>query len=133
MNLSRRCLMKYLVLMLSFLCFSAFAETSYDCQSTEGTRASLSVHGKKSVEWFDISHSASSAGRSIGLEKAPFSDWKNHHLFRLVDFATSDDSSFIIALDKLRGPKIQAVVYFDNDDHPENIEEFQCWQIVSHD
>ncbi|MGE3680335.1 MAG: hypothetical protein AB7G93_01325 [Bdellovibrionales bacterium] len=114
------------VLLLLTSTLSAHAEDQYLCLNSDGQAAELTVRSDSEIVWNEPWHSASSAGHFMGRETAPFSESKDYFLFRLTDFHATEDSSYILALQSLHGQSLEAVVYFDNDDHPEYEIWFHC-------
>ncbi|HWU44264.1 MAG TPA: hypothetical protein VN132_12525 [Bdellovibrio sp.] len=108
-----------------FLSLNAFAST-YSCKDNGGKVAELKVLNSTNVFWSEPWHSAESNGVFKDYEQAPYSDYKGYRLYQLVNFAHSPDSSYILAVSALNGDKVKAAVYWDNDDHPEEITEYIC-------
>jgi hypothetical protein len=123
---------KLIVLMCLLLGQFATAQVSYNCFGSKGTKAELKVYPTSpvSASWNDISQTAGSSAKFIGIEQAPFSDKRGMMLFDLVDFYHNNtDSRFVLALppNVVRVPRsLSASVYFDHDDHEEDNESFGC-------
>ena len=98
---------------------------TYSCQDIQGNVATLNMFSLSDVSWNEVSQSASSSAKYIGLDDAPYSETKGFMLFRLTDFYTTNDSSFVLAL-KRAVNRAEAVVYFDNDGHSEQETKFSC-------
>ncbi|MGZ3802345.1 MAG: hypothetical protein ACXVCA_18315 [Bdellovibrio sp.] len=114
-------------ILLIFSSLSAHAVQNYTCTSAEGNVAELTIKSNsKSIYWNETWHAASSKGTYIGIEEAPYSTFKGYHRYQLQDFLSTVDSGFFIAVSNIRKDNIQAVVYFDNDDHYEEEVVYNC-------
>ncbi len=117
--------MKIMLLIFGVLTLNCYA-AQFSCQDNEGHIAQLKIQSNNGLFWEEAWHSADSAGKYIGIEKAPFSDWKGYKKFQLTSFYQTDDSFYTLALEKTTGTHFKAFVYFDNDGHEEEVTQYQC-------
>ena len=117
--------MKLLALIFSLsLPFLATA-AQYTCESADQKTAMLTIQNQE-VQWDDDFNEASSNGTYIGLEQAPFSDLKGYSLFKLEYYYNTDDSYYVLALNKTKGKTLKASTYYENDDHMEEETKYVC-------
>lgn len=118
--------MKPIALFSMTLLLSAqvFAST-YRCVDVHGDQAELRISGRD-VTWSEPARGASSTACFVGLDSALSSARRGYQLFKLVDFYTTADSIYMLALSGRAGKRLKAAVYFDNDDHEEELQNFDC-------
>lgn len=118
--------MKYILLVLG-LTMSVHA-TEYRCIDKNKLQATLVIDAAgRSIKWFQA-RAKPTSGVYKGVEKAPYSEWKGYYQYQLEQWSYTNDSSWILAIDLKSSAFPRAVVYYDNDDHPENENFFQCYR-----
>ncbi|HLE11336.1 MAG TPA: hypothetical protein VI754_08820 [Bacteriovoracaceae bacterium] len=118
-----------LCLALVIMSVSVYAKTDYVCESQDGSRAFLTLDNKfKTLSWQDYKTSAKSRGVFSHIEMSRYSPFKGMQIFRLEDFAITNDSAYMLAVvdDMKRAKEITVFEYLDNDDHEEDVTQFSC-------
>ena len=114
------------------LLISAGAQASdlvFACHDRNGNEAVLTIREGSLIHWNEPWHSSSSPGDFAGKEMAPFSSWKGYSLYKLRNFYQTNDSAFYLAIETLSAPFFKAVVFYDNDDHAEEITRYRCSRV----
>ncbi len=120
--------MKYGLVILSMLMALSAQAIDFRCVNKNKVQALLSMDVTgRNIRWMQAGVKPSS-GIYKGVEKAPFSDWKGYHLFMLRDWAYSNDSLWLLAIDNPKSSAPKVVVFYDNDDHYERENYFQCYR-----
>ncbi len=118
--------MKFITTLVILLSLNTLA-SEYNCIDKNNQTGVLSVDNySKTIHWFQYKNAKASIGVPAGIEKAPYSPWKGYALFRLTQWPMTNDSSWIVAIQPNKQIDPAIVVYFDNDDHPENERAFRC-------
>lgn len=118
--------MKIILFFLAFS-FSTMA-TEYSCIDRDRSSATLIIDFYTNrLVWMKKSAPVTN-GVFKNIENAPFSEWKGYQTYQLVQWPSSADSSWKLAIDfkSVTAPKV--VVYFDNDDHEEKVSFWQCYK-----
>lgn len=119
--------MKFSILVFTSLLAPSVFASDYICTDRAGHKAELTTFANGRVQWNEPWHSASSDGTYAGKETAPYSQYRGFSLYQLTDFYMTEDSSYMLALNKnKKGLVDKAVVYFDNDDHAEEETVYSC-------
>lgn len=119
--------MKVLTLLLIALGTNAWSMEFTCVDKNKQTGVLIIDSYNHAVQWYP-NRARASVGQAIGKETAPYSPWKGFALYRLTQWPMTNDSSWILAIDPSNANYPKVVVYYDNDDHPENERFFSCYR-----
>lgn len=120
--------MKFLSVIMILIGMNAGA-AEFNCLDKNKQSGTLQIDNYgRGVNWYPHRGAKPSAGIAAGIEQAPYSPWKGYRLFRLTHWPVTNDSSWIIAIQPNKHVEPNIVIYYDNDDHPENERHFRCFK-----
>lgn len=118
---------KIILATLALAFSSAWAADTYHCTDKDGSVAILMIEGKW-LDWNEPWRAAMSDGENVGIETADNVAWLGFERFRLNDFYSKGNASYILAVpdSRFRLGGFPVFKYFDNNDLPEDITPFHC-------